>query len=143
MDYQSPAFREAAHHVQCVVPTTFLYHHRNHRGADIFLKPDAMSRRHDCQKGSKAAENPKRRLLRPDQFIVPTKQHVYRLKNTTTPARGPRPPGVPTVSSRLDYHYTVPTALTVSIAPFSLHNNLVYYSRLLYVPDNHDLKLHL
>lgn len=118
-----------------------------YRSGSKMGKPDALSRRSEFREGSKAAEAPARTLIKPSQWIVsalnttsgPSSDIVDQIKILQTQDS--------TLEALLPYlkdqTLQVPPELNKIIGSYSLHDDLVYFGNLLYVPNDQKLKLDL
>ncbi|KAK4685054.1 putative transposase, partial [Tremellales sp. Uapishka_1] len=115
-------------------------------------KPDALSRRQDLQGGSKAANAPPHTLLKPGQFVIGALEH---------PSEDPNSNPVSDVFQRIkqlqsedpvlqdllpyliDPNRLRTPDLEEELKPFSLHDKVVHFGNLVYVPNNQELKLDL
>lgn len=132
-------------------------------------KPDALSRRSDYQVDSKATDAQPRALLRPDQFVIPdstTELPAYLMSSSSPPSPSDSPesnatsdtsdilariqrlqPEDDTLKELMPYlrDPSLPRSPDISdtLEPFSIHNDLIYYANLIFVPDDSQLKLDL
>jgi hypothetical protein len=113
-------------------------------------KPDALTRRQDFQGGSKAAEAPPHTLLKPGQFIIgalepPSLDDNSTLHSDILTRIQQLQPEDNILQELLPYLRNPDTPRTPEIQEelkgFSLHDNTVYFGNLIYVPDNHKLKI--
>jgi hypothetical protein len=114
-------------------------------------KPDALTRRQDLQEGSRAAEAPPKTLLNPDQFVIGTMNSDNSDNSDLQSDILDRIRRFQPEDHNLQvlWRYLInpdtprPPELSKKLEAFSYRENMVHFGNLIYVPNNHQLKIDL
>ena len=114
-----------------------------YRPGDKMGKPDALTRRQDLQGGSRAADAPPHTLLKQGQFVIGATTSIHDIPARLRQLQREDQHLQPLLPYLRDPDLPRPLDILPRLDCFSLHDDIVYFANLIYVPDNHELKINL